>query len=132
MTLPSNIIAEAIDQFPYNRGVVGADWLASEGNIPISFDNGDIALFQHEGDRDYAAHFLFVSRGRKAIEHVKESFRRMFTLHGAELIFGLVPDFNRKMKLVARWAGAKSAGFRSTAEGPCDLFVISSAMWKGE
>lgn len=131
MTLPAEIIAAAIDQSPLNMGLRGADWLASEGNIPITFDNGDVALFDYEGGRDYQAHFLFVSRGREAIDHAREAFHTMFTEHGARLIFGLVPDFNRKMKLVARWAGAKSAGMRSTAEGPCELYVVSNDMWKG-
>lgn len=125
---PQTIIS-AIDTAPLNRGLRGADWLASEDNIPVTFDNGDVALFEHAGDGDFEVHFLFQSRGREAIERVRESFRIMFADHGAKLIFGLVPDFNRKMKLVARWAGAKSAGVRSTSEGSCELFVISKAMW---
>jgi hypothetical protein len=131
MTLPDETIAEAIDTAELNRGVSGADWLASEGNIPVTFDNGDIALFEHEGDADYQVHFLFVGRGRKAIDHARESFRIMFTEHGAKLIFGLVPDFRRDVKLLARWAGGKCAGQRMTPEGPCELFVLSNSMWKG-
>lgn len=130
MTLHHETIIEAIDEAPLNRGIRGEDWLASGGNIPVTFDNGDIALFEHEGNGDYQAHFLFVSRGREAINHVREAFRIMFVNHDAKLIFGLVPDFNRKMKLVARWAGAKSAGLRATSEGLCELFVLSGFMWK--
>lgn len=123
-------IAARIDQAPLNRGLQGADWLASEGNIPVTFDNGDIALFDDEGDANYQVHFLFVSRGREAIRHARESFRTMFVEHGAKLIFGLVPDFRRDVKLLARWAGGKSAGRRATSEGPCELFVLSNSMWK--
>lgn len=131
MTLPLENVAEAIDEAALNHGVSGAAWLASEGNIPVTFDNGDIALFEHEGDDDYQVHFLFVARGREAINHARESFRVMFTDHGAKLIFGLVPDFRRDVKLLARWAGGKCAGIRMTPEGPCELYVLSNSMWKG-
>lgn len=131
MTLPTEAVAQAIDEAALNRGVRGADWLASEGNIPVTFVNGDIALFEHEGDDDYQVHFLFVGRGRQAINHARESFRVMFIEHGAKLIFGLVPDFRRDVKLLARWAGGKCAGIRETAEGPCELYVLSNSMWKG-
>lgn len=95
----------------------------------MTFDNGDIALFDHEGDKNYQVHFLFESRGRKAIEHAREAFRIMFTQHGAELIFGLVPDFRRDVKLLARWAGGKFAGKRQTPEGVCELYVLSNLMF---
>lgn len=131
MALAPEIVAEKIDEAALNRGVSGAAWLASEGNIPVTFDNGDIALFEHEGDRDYQVHFLFVARGREAIRHAREAFRIMFVEHGAALIFGLVPDFRRDVKLLARWAGGKCAGLRATPEGPCELFVLSNSMWKG-
>lgn len=131
MTLSLETVAEAIDEATLNRGVSGADWLAHEGNVPVTFDNGDIALFEHEGGDDYQVHFLFVGRGREAINHARESFRVMFAEHGAKLIFGLVPDFRRDVKLLARWAGGKCAGQRMTPEGPCELFVLSNSMWKG-
>lgn len=131
MALPLEIVAEKIDTAALNRGVDGAAWLASEGNIPVTFDNGDIALFEHEGDRDYQVHFIFVARGREAIRHAREAFRIMFVEHGAALIFGLVPDFRRDVKLLARWAGGKCAGLRSTPNGPCELFILSNSMWKG-
>jgi hypothetical protein len=127
---PHQIIANAIDTAPLNRGLKGVDWLARPGNTPVTFDNGDVALFDDEGDGVYQVHFLFQSHGRKAIEHAREAFKIMFTEHGASLIFGLVPDFRRDVKLLARWAGGKSAGLRPTSEGPCELFVLSKFMWK--
>lgn len=131
MTSTLQMIAETIDASPLNRGLRGVDWLAHEGNVPVTFDNGDIALFDYEGDGNYEVHFLFVARGRAAIEHAKEAFRVMFVEHGAQLIFGLVPDFRRDVKLLARWIGGKFAGRRATSEGPCELYVLSAAMWKG-
>jgi hypothetical protein len=133
MALAAQSVIEAIDTAPLNRGLSGAAWLASAGNIPVTFDNGDIALFDHEDGRNYQVHFLFQSRGREAIEHAREAFKIMFTQHGAELIFGLVPDFRRDVKLLARWAGGKFAGKRNTPEGVCELYVLSNLMFfKGQ
>ncbi len=124
-------VALAIDKAPLNRGLSGAAWLANDRNVPIVFDNGDIALFDYEDEGIYQVHFLFESRGRQAIAHAKQAFDQLFINHSATLIFGLVPDFRRDVKLLARWAGGKSQGIRQTSEGPCELFVLSNAMWKG-
>lgn len=134
MALPEHQIIEAIDTAPLNRGLRGVDWIANPGNIAITFDNGDIALFDDELEGDYQVHFLFKSRGRKAIDHARESFKRMFEEHGAKLIFGLVPrtpEHNRRdVALLARWAGGRSVGLRMTVDGACELFVLSKFQWK--
>lgn len=130
MALPNSKIVEAIDTAPLNRGLKGIDWVSHPGNIAVTFDNGDIALFDDELEGAYQVHFLFQSRGRKAIEHARESFRRMFVEHDAGLIFGLVPDFRRDVKMLARWAGGRSVGIRQTSNGPCELFILSKFQWK--
>lgn len=130
-SLPHHLIAQAIDTAPLNRGLVGSDWLTYQGNVPVTFDNGDIMLFDNEGDDVYQAHVLFQSRGRKAIEHVREAFEIMFNEYGCSLIFGMVPDFRRDVKMLARWSGMRSAGERWASEGPglpdtkFELFVLS-------
>lgn len=130
MTLPAEIIARAIDTSPLNRGLRGADWLAYEGNVPVTFDNGDIALFDYEGHGAYQVHFLFNARGRVAIDHAREALRIMFEEHDAEIIFGLTPTHLRHARIFNRWIGGKSAGIRSMPDGPCELFVLSNIMWK--
>lgn len=127
MSDTSSIIA-AIDASPLNRGLRGVDWIAHEGNIPVVLGD-DIALFDDEGEATYQVHFLFASRGKAAVASAKESFKQMFVNHGAELIFGLVPDFRRDVKMLARWAGGKCMGTRTTPEGDCELFVLSKEMW---
>ncbi len=126
----ANQIIEAIETAPLNRGLKGADWLAQPGNIPITFDNGDIVLFDDEEDGIYSIHVLFKGRGRTAIDHAREAISRMFEEHGATLIMGMVPAFRRDVKLLARWTGMRTAGMRSTSHGPCELFVLSKAQWK--
>lgn len=130
MALPNSKIAEAIDTAPLNRGLVGTDWLAHPGNVPVTFENGDIVLFDNEGDGVFSIHVLFQGRGRTAIEHAREAIGRMFSEHGATLIMGLVPDFRRDVKLLARWTGMRSCGIRQTRFGPCELFVLSKFQWK--
>lgn len=136
MALPKKFIAEAIDTAPLNRGLKGAEWLAREGNVPITFNNGDVVLFDNEGNGIYAIHVLFKGRGRTAIEHAREAIRIMFAEHGATLIMGLVPDFRRDVKMLARWTGMRSAGARWAPEGmglpqtKFELFVLSKIQWK--
>ncbi len=136
MALPNKIIAQAIDTAPLNRGLKGADWLASEGNIAVTTDDGDITLFDNEGDGVYGIHVLYRSRGRKAIERAQDAIRVMFEEHGANLIFGLVPAFRNDVKLLARWTGMHSAGSRYGPEGvglpyvEFELFVLSKFQWK--
>lgn len=127
MTFEDTIIS-AIDSSPLNRGLSGADWLANGRNVPIVMGD-DIALFDDEGDSVYQVHFLFTSRGKAAVASAKESFKQMFERYGADLIFGLVPNFRRDVKMLARWAGGKSVGLRETVHGPCELFVLSKEMW---
>jgi len=43
-------VIHAIDTSPLNRGLSGADWIARPGNIPVTFENGDVALFDDEGE----------------------------------------------------------------------------------
>lgn len=126
------LIIHAIDTAPLNRGLRGADWLASAGNVPVTFENGDVILFDHESDAVYQIHLLLRSSGRQAIQRIKEASRQMFVNHGAEVIFGLVPDFRRDVKLIGRWAGYKFAGKRKTRDGLCELYVLSrTAFFKG-
>lgn len=120
-----SMIATRIDTAPLNRGLRGADWLASEGNIPVIVGD-DLALFDDEGDGVFEGHYLFVSTGRKAIDNARKALRFMFGQHSAKLIFGMVPAARRDVKLMTRWLGFKSAGMRETPEGPCELFILSN------
>ncbi len=129
--MSSDAIIQAIETSPLNRGLKGADWLADERNIAI-VQGDDIVLFDYEGEGLYQIHLLLESRGRKAITAIREAFRRMFDDHGAQALFGMVPDFRRDVKLVSRWVGGRPAGKRSTEYGPCELFIVAKTAWKGE
>lgn len=128
--MPEHHVIDAINNSPLNRGLDGAAWVATPGNIAVEVGD-NIALFDWCGDGIFEGHFLFVSTGRLAIMAARESFRRMFEDHAASLLFGLIPSYHRAAKLVARWAGARFVGVRETAFGPCDLFVYPREFWKG-
>lgn len=121
-------IIEAIDSSPLNRGLSGAAWLAHKGNVPVVIGD-DIALFDDEGDGNYEGHFLFVSRGKQALTNAREALHIMFENYSAKLIFGLTPNHLKHAKLMSRLLGFKAAGIRFTANGPCELFVLSKEMW---
>lgn len=123
-----DIIIQAIDASPLNRGLSGRAWLNTPGNVPIVVGE-DVALFDDEHDSTYQVHFLFQSRGKGAVASARESFRQMFENYGAELIIGMVPANMRHAKMMARWAGGKMIGERNTPHGVCELFVLSKEMW---
>jgi len=121
-------VIHAIDNSPLNRGLSGAAWMADPANKHFAC-NGDVVLFDGEGEGTYQVHLLFQAKGRAAVEFITEAFRQMFEDHQAELIFGMVPDFRRDVKIMSRWVGGKFAGKRDTPEGPCELYVLSKEMW---
>ena len=129
MALSNSDIIRAIDVSPMNRGLRGSDWLQTPGNIPISFDSGNLALFDHCQDHDYEMHLLFSVGKRQGIADVQSAYRQMFEKHGAQLLYGLIPNELPAVKLFMRWTGAKSAGIRDTSNGPCELFILSKEMW---
>lgn len=127
--MASQAVIKAIDESPLNRGLRGIDWVSNPANIAIEHGD-DIILFDYEGDAVYQIHVLLKSRGLKALHRVRAAFAEMFLIIRAEMIFGLVPEFRRDVKIFARWCGMKFAGLRQTENGPCELYVLSKDMWK--
>lgn len=121
----STAIIGAINSSPLNRGLNGADWVADPRNVAVIEDERDIVLFDYEGPGIFQIHVLFSSsRGRGAVERIKRALRGMIRDHRAEVIFGLVPDHRRDVKMMARWVGMKSHGERANDCGVCELFIF--------
>lgn len=129
--MPNNTIIEAIDRSPLNRGLRGVDWVADARNVAVMQDD-DLVLFDYESEGVYQIHLLLRSKGRRAIDRIREAFRRMFDEYGAKTLFGLVPEFRRDVRLMARWVGGKFAEKQLTEDGPCELFIVAKSEWKGE
>jgi hypothetical protein len=119
----AEIVIGAINSSPLNCGLKGSDWVSDHRNVAI-VEGEDIVLFDYEAPGVYQIHVLLSSRGRGAEGCIKRALYRVFRDHAAEFVFGMVPDFRRDVKMMARWVGMKSQGKRSTREGLCELFVI--------
>jgi len=126
-----DFIISAIDNSPLNRGMSGAAILADPENHVI-VDGEDISLFVGDGGTAYEVHFLYKSRGRRAVEASRAAFAAMFKDRMADLIFGLTPVHLRHARMHARLVGGRSGGIRSTEHGDCELFVMSREMWEGK
>lgn len=114
----------AINASPLNRGLRGDDWVADFRNVAI-VEGDDIVLFDYEDRDTYQIHVLLnSSRGRKAKACIRRAITEMFRERGAEVIFGMVPEFRRDVAMMARWVGMKSHGKRYTREGVCELFIL--------
>ena len=50
MNMQSTVI-KAIDEASLNRGLSGANWLSDRRNIACVSENGDVTLFDYEGDK---------------------------------------------------------------------------------
>ena len=121
-------IIHTIDTSLMNRGLKGRDWLADSRNIAI-VDGDDLTLFDYEAPGIYQIHLLFgSSRGRAAVEQVKAATVAMFSDHGAQVLFGLVPDVRRDVKLIGRLAGWRSAGKRQHLGDLFEIFTIHKGM----
>jgi hypothetical protein len=84
MNRAHQIIAQAIDTAPLNRGLKGADWLAFDGEHSHRVGRGRRHAFRlSEGDGIYEIHVLYVSRGREAINQASKRSGSMFEEHGA-------------------------------------------------
>lgn len=121
-------IIDAIDTSPLNRGLSGVDWVTEPGNIAVE-RGGDITLFDDEGEGAYQMHVLYNSRGRAAIDAATAAINEIFDSHSAAIVFALIPNFRRDVKLLARWTGLHYYGKRMTADGLCELFGTTKECW---
>ncbi len=118
-------IAVLIDESPMNRGAVGMDWLHRPGNVAFSDVAGNVLLFEKREPHMYEFHWLrTVSKPRQLIAFTRYAFREVYDLPGIGLIYGMVSDARRDVKLMARWIGAKSLGQVSTDYGLCEMFIL--------
>lgn len=126
MDLAARIIHE-IDNSPLKRDLSGEEWLSNPLNIFLVHDD-DLALFDYLAPGTYAIHLFFKSRGREAIEQVKDMTQTMFKGLGAHMLVGIVPAFRRDVAYVAAQAGWKYAGNEETPFGPVRVYLAAPEM----
>ena len=120
----SAIIIAAIDGAELNRGLRGADWVADPNNVAFVEDQ-DVVLFDRDNDGLFEIHVLLASRGKAAVECVNRALDMMFRDRGAEVIFGMVPEHRRDVKMMARWCGLKPVAKTSIDGERVEMFGIN-------
>lgn len=85
--------------------------ITQTGVIPLSNGEDALALFELTAPRIYQSHTMFAKtcRGRRAIDTGREMVRWMFD-HGADIVWGTTPHWNRAAIWFNRQIGAKPIG----------------------
>lgn len=101
------------------------EWLSRPENIAITDGCGNWSLFELSSDGIYTGHYFFVVRGKVAKKLALEMLDFFFDNTGVKVLRGLTP----LQKLGARWMsrqlGFKGYGVVQTANGPCELFILT-------
>lgn len=124
----STIIAKAIDESPLNRGLRGADWVADQRNFAV-VEGADMVIFDFDSDGVYDVHVFLKSRGRKAVQVIRQAFGVAFGRYGVRLLLGMVPDHRRDVKMMARWCGMKPFAKYSYGGDRVEAFGIAREEW---
>jgi len=122
-------IEKAIDESPLNRGLRGADWVRDTSNIPF-VEGKDVILFDKDSDGIYEIHVLLIARGRAAVECIRRAFDMMFREKGTAVIFGMVPDFRRDVKIMARLCGMTFIQKINHRGDDVELFELTREQWE--
>lgn len=94
--------------------------LAMEPNVILQ-DGEDVALFEYEAPGVYVGHYLFESRGKKAIAVA----RQMLAELNADVIIGFTPIDNLGALWMTRHLGFKSRGYFDHPEvGRLEVFEL--------
>lgn len=89
-------------------------------------------VFEWTSPATYAMHTMALPsfRGKRVIAAAKALIHEMFTVHGAENLWGHTPIANRAARMFNRLVGAKSYGVRDQfAVGESEVFYGSRETW---
>ena len=125
MGLTERIIHE-IDHSPLNRGLRGIDWVCDPKNIALLLnDEDDLILFDWVGPGSYAIHLFLKSRGKDAVDAVRDATKIMFADHDAKMLTAYVPEARKDVAVIARHAGWHYAGTRESNFGPVRVYLTA-------
>lgn len=99
-------------------------WLNNYDNIALEED-GNYALFQHEGSGLYTGHYFFKVRGRKAINLGNKMLSHLFANFPATAVRGMTPLEKRPARWMARQLGFTSHGPIEYGNRWCELFILT-------
>lgn len=107
-------------------GFDASGWIAERANIALT-DGSSIGLFGSTGAGVFDTHWLFVARGRQALDLASDMLAAMFDLYGAVAVKGMIPVGRKASRLFTRWLGCRSLGIVETIRGPHELFMLARA-----
>lgn len=117
-------VLRRVDVAPLVDGFDPVAWLENEGNVALTDELGNVALFEHTGAGTFEGHTLFASRGRAAIDAGRAMIRALIDMHGARAIWGRTPIERPAARWFSRQLGFRSLGIVETVRGPCEIFYL--------
>jgi hypothetical protein len=117
------------------RGFWPEAWLAVEGNVALTNENGDVALFERHYLQPHSVfgHYFFHSRGiaayRAAVEFLEEAFTGPYDI---ETIMGLTPHTKKGALGLNTKLGFTSLGTVETPAGPCEMVFLTKPDWESK
>lgn len=109
-----------------DHGFDAAHWMANRANVALT-DGSSIGLFERKGAGIYDVHWLFVARGREALDLASDMMAAMFDAWGATALKGMIPADRRASRWFTRRLGCRSLGMVDTIRGPHELFMLARA-----
>ena len=107
-------------------GFDASGWIAIQSNIALT-DGSSIGLFGACSSHAFEAHWLFIARGREALDLGADMLAAMFDLYGAHVIKGMIPTERKASRWFTRKLGCRSLGIIETIRGPHELFMLARA-----
>lgn len=123
----------------FNPEAIGfheTNWFYGDGNVALINKQGDVALFENQANLPtgtVCGHYLFRSRGAKAIEAAKEFIDEVFDKEYAHTVLGFVPVEHKGAVWITKKLGFREYGEPRDIEdaGPHRFFTMTKDRWKG-
>lgn len=129
--MTTNEIASLINNSPMNRGMDAVSWLETPGNRALASAVGDVLLFERVNETLMEFHWLrTVSAARGLIDWTLACADKLFQETACRIMYGLVPEYRRDSRMMARLIGAQFVGHHSGPSGLCQVFILTYDMRK--
>lgn len=116
------------------EGLDVQDWLSFEGNVALTNEHDDIAMFERVAAVPSAVygHYFFWSRGKQARAVAKEFLKEIFTTeeYGVETILGLTPVDHRGALWLNKQLGFKEVDQLDSVVGELKMVMLTKKEWE--
>lgn len=120
------VVARALEQVKDElKGQPIAPWLATPGNIALTNDNGDVALFEGRSPGVYCGHYFFHARGKDAVKAAEEFLKEFWSFDDVKTIIGFTPLHKKGALWLSQHLGFKSMEDEDIDGVPHRVFVMT-------